>query len=158
MQKTVLGGRTRTREMNSGSLWERTENELFGGKLALWAHMMLLMLLVFIDGTSLVQRGTLSCTPISISLANLPESIRFTMVLSRCIFIYLMFRLTSHRPPPFCILQVAWLVMGFIPRLDNLVLRTEKGFNDGNRMLTNECLRFFSNHWCVMSKASIWRF
>ena len=92
-------GRIRTREMNSGSLWERTENELFGGKLALWAHMMLLMLLVFIDGTSLVQRGTLSCTPISISLANLPESIRFTMVLSRCIFIYLMFRLTSHRPP-----------------------------------------------------------
>ena len=89
-------GRIRTREMNSGSLWERTENELFGSKLALWAQGCLSFSLM----AHLWFNVALCHVPqFFIFLANLPESIRFTMVLSRCIFIYLMFRPTSHRPP-----------------------------------------------------------
>ena len=73
-------GRRFGRELNSGEFWEKSEKEMLGGKVPVWANVMLLMLLIFIDGTSLVTRGTLSCTPITVSLANFPEVIRFTMV------------------------------------------------------------------------------
>jgi hypothetical protein len=73
-------GRRFGRELNSGEFWEKSEKEMLGGKVPVWANVMLLMLLIFIDGTSLVTRGTLSCTPITVSLANFPECIRFTMV------------------------------------------------------------------------------
>ena len=64
--------------MNSGEFWERSENEMLGGAQPLdWNAVVafLLMVLVFIDGTALVPRGTLSAVPIILSLGNFPERI-----------------------------------------------------------------------------------
>jgi hypothetical protein len=76
------------------------------------------MIIVFIDGTSLVARGTfLSAVPIILTLGNFPERIRNKLDAS--------------------------VVAGYIPQLDNKVLRRTEAFRVEKRRVVACCLEFF---------------
>jgi hypothetical protein len=66
------GTRMYTPDLSSGELWSRSDFMYFGGT----TRGSILWFLVFLDDTSLVQRGTTSAKPIMITLGNFPSEIR----------------------------------------------------------------------------------
>ena len=80
LTQRVRWHRTRGRmygpNLNEGVWWERTENEVLGGKQAHDSRVALLPLLVFIDGTCPVKKGNLSICPIMVTLGSFPANVR----------------------------------------------------------------------------------
>ena len=74
------GSRQYTPDLRSGHLWERTDEAYFGVPLGDDSDKGIVWLIIFIDATSVVRRGTTSAKPIMVTLGNFPERIRNTNV------------------------------------------------------------------------------
>ena len=70
------GSRQYTPDLQSGKLWERTDGLYFGTPLTRDSGKAVLWVIIFIDATSVVSRGTTSAKPIMVTLGNFPERIR----------------------------------------------------------------------------------
>ena len=108
------GNRRYTMDINTGDWWDRTERKYLthNGMIHELCH--LLGVLVFIDETQVVNKGSRTACPIVVTLANFPGRIRQR--------------------------QDAWVIVGYLPRIETKAEKLTASFTMAKSYLFQQCL------------------